>query len=75
MALGGASGILDTGIDDDRLRDLGSSLGPGSAALCALVAEADWPRLRDEMRPSGGELVVAELKPDAALALVRQPPQ
>jgi hypothetical protein len=39
MVGGGAWGARDTGVPDSRLRELGDSLEPGQALLCALVGE------------------------------------
>jgi uncharacterized membrane protein len=39
MLGGGIWGARDTGVPDARLRELGDSLTPGRALLCALVAE------------------------------------
>jgi uncharacterized membrane protein len=71
MAIGGALGFVDRGIDDARMRSLAASLEPGQAALCVLIQDADWPRLRERVEPLGGELIVAELTPEAAEALAR----
>jgi uncharacterized membrane protein len=70
MALGVAAGLFfDSGIEDGRLRRLGEGLEPGGAALCVLVADADWRLLRERMTDNGAELVVAELTPEAEAAL------
>jgi uncharacterized membrane protein len=37
MLGGGIWGARDTGVPDERLRELGESLAPGGALLCALV--------------------------------------
>jgi uncharacterized membrane protein len=69
IALGAGAGALDRGIDNARMRRLGTDLEPGHAALCALVGKADWPAARERMAPHAGELLVAELSPEAAAAL------
>jgi uncharacterized membrane protein len=69
LALGAGAGAFDTGIDDGRMRRLGAELEPGRAALCALVEGVDWPRVREKMAPYAGELLVAELTPEAEAAL------
>jgi uncharacterized membrane protein len=66
---GGGLSLIDTGIDDSRLKELGSELRAGQAALCVLVADADWPALRDGMAPFTGDLLAVELTPDAEAAL------
>jgi uncharacterized membrane protein len=68
-ALGAGLGMFDTGIDDKRMRRLGAGLEPGHAALCALVGKADWALVRERMAPLAGELLVAELTPEAEAAL------
>jgi uncharacterized membrane protein len=71
MALGAGIGLIDTGIDDDRMRRLGAELEPGHAILCALIREADWAEVRERMGPFAGELVVVELTPEAEAALAQ----
>jgi uncharacterized membrane protein len=71
FAVGVGVGVIDTGIDDGRMRRLGADLEPGQAALCALVGDADWPTVRERMAPLVGELLVAELTPEAEEALRR----
>jgi uncharacterized membrane protein len=69
LAIGAGIAAIDRGIDDDRMRRLGGHLEPGQAALCALVGDADWPAVRERMAPLVGELLVAELTPEAEEAL------
>jgi len=69
LAAGAAFGAFDRGIDDGRMRRLGAELRPGQAALCALVEDADWAILRERMAPFAGELLVAELTPEAEAEL------
>ena len=69
IALGAGAGAFDRGIDNARMRRLGADLEPRHAALCALVGKADWPAVRERMAPYAGELLVAELSPEAAAAL------
>lgn len=68
-ALGAGLGAFDRGIDDGRMRRLGAELEPGQAALCALVDDAEWAVVRQRMSPLVGELLVAELTPEAEAAL------
>ena len=42
---GGGWGLRDTGIPNDRLRQLGSDLEPGHAVLCVLVDDDGMPRV------------------------------
>ena len=69
IAIGAAAGAFDTGIDDGRMRRLGEELSAGHAALCALVEDADWGRVRTEMAPHAGEILVTELTPEAEAAI------
>jgi uncharacterized membrane protein len=61
MAAAGGLAARDTGIPDERLRELGRSLGPGEAVLCALADDADVERLRAGLAPYDGELIVSEV--------------
>jgi uncharacterized membrane protein len=74
MVSGGAFGAFDTGIENERLKELGESLAPAQAALGLLIEEADWGLLRERLATLGGELLVSELTPEAAAALDRLPP-
>lgn len=69
MAIGAGLGAFDRGIDDSRMRRLGAELETGHAALCALVGRADWKVVRERMKLLVGELLVAELTPEAEAAL------
>jgi uncharacterized membrane protein len=69
LAAGAGFGAFDRGIDDGRMRRLGAGLEPGQAALCALVGRADWGVVRERMAPFTGEILVAELTPEAEEAL------
>jgi len=50
---GGVWGARDTGVSDDRLRELGDSLVPGGALLCALVQVDDATAARQALAPYG----------------------
>jgi uncharacterized membrane protein len=53
-AAGGATGaMVDNGIDDDFMKDLGGKLPPGGAALVVLVGEMVTDRLLSEVRIPG----------------------
>ena len=62
LVAGGGWGLRDTGIPDDRLRQLGKELEPGHAVLCVLVGESGLPRVREVLEPYG-EVLEAELAP------------
>jgi uncharacterized membrane protein len=69
MAAGGGAGLLDTGIDNRRLKQLGQELAPGRAALGVLIKQANWPHARERLAPLGGEPLVVELSAEALEAL------
>jgi uncharacterized membrane protein len=50
---GGIWGARDTGVPDARLRELGESLTPGRALLCALVGEESAAAVREALVPYG----------------------
>ena len=53
MLGGGIWGSRDTGVSDDRLRELGESLTPGRALLCALVDEESLEVACEALAPYG----------------------
>ena len=53
MLGGGVWGARDTGVPDERLRELGRSLEPGQALLCVLVGSGDADALREDLRAYG----------------------
>ena len=53
MLGGGVWGARDTGVPDARLRELGESLAPGGALLCALVRSGDAAGVRDALSSYG----------------------
>ena len=53
MLGGGVWGARDTGVPDDRLRELGESLAQGGALLCALVQADDAAAAREALAPYG----------------------
>jgi uncharacterized membrane protein len=53
MVGGGAWGARDTGVPDSRLRELGDSLEPGQALLCALVDADNAGAARDALSAYG----------------------
>jgi uncharacterized membrane protein len=69
MVAGGGLSLIDRGMDDSRLKQLGAGLQPGQAALCVLVRDADWPALREGMAPFTADLLAVELTPEAEAAL------
>ena len=49
MLGGGVWGARDTGVPDARLRELGASLKPGHALLCALVGSENVDAVREAL--------------------------
>jgi uncharacterized membrane protein len=62
MLGGGVWGARDSGVPDARLRELGESLAPGGALLCALVKTDDSPAVREELA-AYGEVADADAPP------------
>ncbi len=65
LAAGGGWGSRDTGIPDDRLRQLGRELEPQHAVLCVLVEPATLPLLEERLAPYGGDAVDVAVTPPA----------
>lgn len=59
MLGGGAWGARDTGVENDRLRELGEVLEPGAAMLCVLVDAGAVSPIR-EVLASYGDVAVVE---------------
>jgi uncharacterized membrane protein len=62
MLGGGIWGARDTGVPDARLRELGDSLAPGGALLCALVQPEQADAAREKLAPYG-EVADADAPP------------
>jgi uncharacterized membrane protein len=65
-AIGAASGALsgaltDFGIDDAMMKDLASSLQPGSAALFVLAAKLTADKVIDKIKDAGGVVLKTSL--------------
>jgi uncharacterized membrane protein len=69
LAGGGGLAVFDRGISDKRMRKFGEELGPGHAALFALVVDVDWALLHERLAPYGGEVAASELDDDVVAAL------
>jgi uncharacterized membrane protein len=69
MVGGGGATAIDRGVSDERMRRYGAELEAGQAALFALVADADWPLLRERLTPYGGEIAASEVDDEVAAAL------
>jgi uncharacterized membrane protein len=73
MAIGAASGaaagaMSDAGVDDKFMKDLGSKLQPGGAAVIALVRTANMEKILAEVKVPG-DVIQTSLKGDAEQAL------
>src|SRR3954447_6764369 len=73
MAIGAASGaaaghFTDTGVDDKFLKDLGTKLQPGAAAVIALVREANSEKILANVKIQG-EIIQTSLSGDAEESL------
>lgn len=65
-AAGGASGALaDVGVDDKFMKELGSKLQPGGAALFVLVRRSTPDKVLPRVSQYGGEVLHTSLSEDA----------
>jgi uncharacterized membrane protein len=69
-AAGGASGALvDYGIDDNFMKDLGNRLQPGGAALFVLVQQSTPDKVLPRVSQYGGEVLHTSLSDEAEQTL------
>jgi uncharacterized membrane protein len=69
-AAGGASGaMVDVGINDQFMKDLGAKLKPGGAALIVLVRKVTPDKVLPEISEFGGEVIQTSLDDDAEAKL------
>lgn len=66
MAVGAASGaaagaLSDAGVDDKFLKELGTKLEPGNAALIVLVRKATPDKVLERIQPFGGHVLQSSL--------------
>ena len=66
LAVGAASGAIagkfgDVGIDDNFIKQVGSSIQPGQSALFVLVRESTTDRVIEDLKPFGGEIIYTNL--------------
>jgi uncharacterized membrane protein len=69
-AIGAGTGALagksvDTGVDDNFMREVGEKLTPGKAALFVLVVNSTPEKVLPEVTPFGGEILQTSLSPEA----------
>jgi uncharacterized membrane protein len=69
MAVGAATGaaagaLTDVGVDDKFMKDLGSKLQPGGAALIVLVHSSTPDKVLPEIAQFGGEVIQTSLGPE-----------
>jgi uncharacterized membrane protein len=74
MAIGAAAGaaggaMTDIGVDDKFMKDLGTTLQPGVAAVFALVSKATTDRVIAELAPYEGRLLHTSLSAEAEAQL------
>jgi uncharacterized membrane protein len=61
-AAGAVSGALrDVGIDDNFMKNLGTTLKPGTAALCVLIRQMTPDKVIEEIQKFGGTLIKTNL--------------
>src|SRR4051794_27524643 len=73
MAIGAASGaaagaVSDTGVDDQFMKDLGTKLQPGGAALIGLVRQANMEKILADVKIPG-EVIQTSLNSEQEQAL------
>jgi uncharacterized membrane protein len=69
-AAGGASGALvDVGIDDQFMKQLGAKLTPGGAALIVLVRKVTPDKVLPQISEYGGEVIQSSLDDEAEAKL------
>jgi uncharacterized membrane protein len=73
LVVGGAVGagagalsgsLVDYGIDDDFIREIGNTLKPGSSALFVLVRKAQPEKVLAELKGVSGRILRSSLSPD-----------
>jgi uncharacterized membrane protein len=65
-AAGAASGsMIDTGVDDNFMREVGEQLSPGRAALFVLVVSSTPEKVLPAVAPYGGHIITTSLTPEA----------
>jgi uncharacterized membrane protein len=65
-AAGGASGALaDVGVDDKFMKELGTKLTPGTAALIVLVRSSTPDKVVPRIAQYGGHVIQSSLSDDA----------
>lgn len=78
VAIGGAAGalvggiagkLIDTGIPDERLRELGESLKPGSSAIVAIIEHTWVAEVQKQLAQAGADVLTEALKEDIAKQL------
>ena len=70
MAVGAATGaatgaLTDVGVDDNFMKDLGSKLQPGGAAVIVLVHRSTPDKVLPEIAGFGGEIIQTSLDDEA----------
>ena len=65
-ALGGLAARGDSGIPDERLKQIGETLTPGTSALVVLLDESDVEGTQQALAEQGGRVMVTSLDADLA---------
>jgi uncharacterized membrane protein len=73
-ALGAATGAavgstVDVGVDDNFMRQVGTELTPGKAALFVLVVSSTPEKVLPAVAPYGGHIITTSLSPEAEASL------
>jgi uncharacterized membrane protein len=64
-----AQRLRDTGFPDDKLREIGEALTPGSSALVAVVEHRWVVKLEEQLRAAGAKYATEVVKADVAAQL------
>ena len=67
-----AARLRDSGFPDDRLREIGEGLTPGTSALIALVEHRWVTKVQEQLRAAGAKYATEALAADVAAQLDEQ---
>jgi uncharacterized membrane protein len=64
-----AARLRDSGFKDDRLKEVGEALEPGTSALIAIIEDRWAAQLEEQLREAGARIVTEAVKADVAAQL------
>lgn len=68
-----AARVIDAGIDDERLKQIGSALKPGTSAVVAIVEQTGVAEVEAMMADAGADVMTEAIKNDLARQLETDP--